>query len=801
MQPYNQESLFHFKYNLETKVVEHEDRLVETYGVKKIYENMPYDFLEEIVFEDDQNSYLEIYNRINKGERFATCDFRVKGSQTWSRVCLYRDNMDSPIIEGVVQDVSEHYNYIISQAEEREQEKQRRITVEAEAFQLMRGISDTYDMIISVNLSKNVYHMVSYDRYLNQGAQYDGVFDDLIDVGVSSVPNSHKENFRNAFSREALLNAYKEGKKDVYLEHQQYDDNGDVHWIATHVIFTENPYNDDIMEITLSQNIDERIRKEKENQLILQDALFVAEKANEAKSDFLSSMSHDIRTPMNAIIGMTTLASKHLNDQEYMKSCLNKMALASNHLLTLINDVLDISKVESGKMTLNPIVFSLADTVTNLVNIVRQQISGKCQKFDVRVHDIKKEYLFADELRLNQIFINILSNAVKYTPEGGYVSMDLKEEFISGVSDKVRLIYEVKDTGIGMSQEFQDNMFESFSRANPEKYGDVQGSGLGLTISKKMIDLMNGTIACESEVGKGTKFTVTLDLPIAEKIMEDLILPPMELLLVDDDEIFLESAANTLREMGISPECVNNGEEAVKRSIERHEQGNDYPVIIVDWQMPGMNGIETIRQIRAKVGEEVSIIIISAYEWQEIEMLAKEAGADGFISKPFFASNVYENMTRILGLRTDAKTDEELDTWSPNIAGMNVLIAEDNDLNWEIAEEVLKLYRVTASRAENGKRCIDMLRASRDGDYDIVLMDIKMPILDGYETTLLIRQDEREYIRKIPVVAMTADAFSEDVQRCKEVGMNGHIAKPLNISNLVSILEAEFQKKHKNSVF
>ncbi len=797
MQPYNQEKLFHFKYNIETKVVEHEDRLVKTYGIKKIYENMPYSFMDEVVLEEDQAAYLDIYKQINHGERFATCDFRVKGSQTWSRVCLYRESMDSSLIEGVVQDVSEHYNLIIAQAEEHEKEKKRRITVEAEAYQLLHGVSDTYDMIISVNLSRNTYHMVSYDRYLNQSAQYDGVFDDLIEIGVSSVPDSHKENFRRAFCRESLLNAYKEGKKDVYLEHQQYDDSGCVHWIATHVIFTENPYNDDIMEITLSQNIDERIRKEKENQLILQDALFVAEKANEAKSEFLSSMSHDIRTPMNAIIGMTTLASKHLNDQEYMKSCLNKMALASNHLLTLINDVLDISKVESGKMTLNPIVFSLADTVTNLVNIVRQQISGKCQKFDVRVHDIKKEYLFADELRLNQIFINILSNAVKYTPEGGYVSMDLKEEFIPGVSDKVRLIYEVKDTGIGMSQEFQDNMFESFSRANPEKYGDVQGSGLGLTISKKMIDLMNGTITCESEIGKGTKFTVIIDLPIAEKIMEDLILPPMELLLVDDDEIFLESAANTLREMGISPECVNNGEEAVKRSVERHEQGNDYPVIIVDWQMPGMNGIETIRQIRAKVGEEVSIIIISAYEWQEIELLAKEAGADGFISKPFFASNVYENMTRILGLHTDVKTDEELDTWNPNIAGMNVLIAEDNDLNWEIAEEVLKLYRVTASRAENGLKCIDMLKKSQDGEYDIVLMDIKMPVLDGYETTLMIRQDAREYIRKMPVVAMTADAFSEDVQRCKEVGMNGHIAKPLNISNLVSILEAEFQKKNR----
>ncbi len=795
MVPYRQDELFHFKFNLDTRIVEQEDDLVATYGLRKYYENMPYSFADEVVFEDDREAYIDIYNRIEQGERFATCDFRVKGTNTWSRVCLYRESKESPIVEGVVQDVSKHYDYIIAQAEGREEEKNRRIDLEVEALQLMRGISATYDMIISVNLTKNIYQMISYDRYLNQAAEYEGVFDELIEVGVNSVPDSHKNNFRNAFCRESLLKAYAEGKKDVYLEHQQYDDKGEVHWISTHVMFSDNPYNDDVLEITLSQNIDERIRKETENQMLLKDALLVAEKANEAKSDFLSSMSHDIRTPMNAIIGMTTLASKHLNDQDYMRSCLNKMALASNHLLTLINDVLDISKVESGKMTLNPIVFSLADTVTNLTNIVKQQISGKCQKFDVRVHDIKKEYLFADELRLNQIFINILSNAVKYTPEGGYISMDLKEEFIAGVSDKVRLIYVVKDTGIGMTKEFQQNMFDSFSRANPEKYGDVQGSGLGLTISKNMIDLMDGTIECESEIGKGTTFTITLELPIAERIMDDLILPPMELLLVDDDEIFLESASDTLRQMGMSPECVTNGAEAIKRSVERHNQGKDYPVIIVDWQMPGMNGIETIRQIRAKVGPEVSIIVISAYEWQEIELLAKEAGADGFISKPFFPSNVYENMTKILGLRTNVKTDEELDTWQPNISGMNVLVAEDNDLNWEIAEEILKLYHVKAVRAENGKKCFDTLKASEDGTYDMILMDIKMPIMDGYETTIQIRKDERAYIKNIPIIAMTADAFSEDVQKCKDVGMNGHIAKPLNIANLVTVMEAEFQKQ------
>ncbi len=794
MNSQEEKEIYHFTYNLDTKVVEQEEKLVETYGLKKVYENMPYDFVKETVREEDQDGYIAMYERLAAGEQFATCDFRVKGSNIWSRVHMFRENMNSPIVRGYVQDVSDPYSYLEIQEKEMEEERNKRLDVELEALQLMRGISDTYDLIIFANLSKNSYHMISYDRFLNRSASEEGVFDRLIEVGVSTVPDAYKASFQNAFSRDSLLKSYHAGKKDVYLEHQQYDEQGVVHWVATQVLFVDNPYDDDVIEITLSRNIDERIHAEAEQREKLEDALQLAETANNAKTQFLSSMSHDIRTPMNAIIGMTTLATKHLDDREYMKSCLSKMALASNHLLTLINDVLDISKVESGKMTLNPIVFSMADTVTNLVNIVRQQVSAKGLKFDVRVHNIKKEHLFADELRLNQIFINILSNAVKYTPEGGYVSMDISEEFIAGVSDKVRIIYVVKDTGIGMSKDFQAHMFDSFSRANPEKFGDVQGSGLGLTISKTMIDMLGGTIQCESEIGKGSTFTVTLDLPIAERIMDDLILPPMEVLLVDDDLVFLESAANTLVQLGISPECVDNGPEAIEKSVYRHKIGKDYPVIIVDWQMPGMNGIETIRQIRAQVGPSVSIIVISAYEWHDIEALAKEAGADGFISKPFFPSNVYENMSRILGLRKDVKDDSILDTWQPNLEGMHILVAEDNDMNWEIAEEILGIYHVTTVRAEDGKRCVEILEASRDGEFDMILMDIKMPFMDGYEATATIRNSERDYVRNIPIVAMTADAFSEDIQRCKEVGMNAHIAKPLSISNLIAVLEAEYQK-------
>ncbi len=508
--------------------------------------------------------------------------------------------------------------------------------------------------------------------------------------------------------------------------------------------------------------------------------------ANQAKTQFLSAMSHDIRTPMNAIIGMTTLASKHLDDPKYIKECLSKVTLASNHLLTLINDVLDISKVESGKMSLNPVVFSLAESINNLANIVRQQIRAKNQEFEIRVHNISQEYLFADELRLNQIFINILSNAVKYTPEGGKITVDLKEEFIEGAHDKIRLVYVVEDNGIGMTKEFQEKMYKSFARAQEDYLNCIQGTGLGLAISKEMVNMMNGTIECESAVGVGTKFTVKVEVTIAERVVEELMLPPMKILLVDDDLIFLETASDTLTSMGITPDCVSTGEEAIEAVEEKHRQGHDYPVVIIDWKLPGMDGIETTRTIRERVGDDVPIIVISAYERAEIEEAALAAGANGFISKPFFRSNIYRDMSEILGLNLEKPDNEQTDFRS--LEHLKLLVAEDNDLNWEIAKELLAMHGIQTVRAENGQQCVDLINAAKDGEYDMILMDIQMPVLNGYEATKMIRGASREYVRTIPIVAMTADAFADDVQKCLDIGMNAHVAKPINISSMLNVI-------------
>ncbi len=527
----------------------------------------------------------------------------------------------------------------------------------------------------------------------------------------------------------------------------------------------------------------------KKQKIVNEQLVKVAEaerSANEAKTNFLSSMSHDIRTPMNAITGMVTIASKRVNDTEYIKECLGKIGLASDHLLTLINNILDISKVESGKMMLNPENFSLTDSFTNLINIMQPQVKEKKQEFCIRVHNVQNEYLYGDKLRLNQIFINILSNAIKYTQKEGSIWVDLYEEQLNTPDHMVRIKYVVKDNGMGMSKEFQKTMYQSFSRASDSRTNKTQGSGLGLAICKQMVDLMGGTITCDSELGVGTTFTVTVDMPIAGTETEELCLPKIEVLLLDDDEVFLETASDTLESLGLTVTATTDSKTAIEKVESRHTMGEDFPFIIVDKKLPGMDGIEVVRQIRNIVKAEIPIIVVSAYDTSTFEEEARIAGANGAISKPFFKSKVYECISHLIGSGEASHYEHQNDYSS--LAGTRILVAEDNDMNWEIAETILEMYGISSDRAENGQICIDMLNNAEKGDYSIVLMDVRMPVMDGREATRILRSSEKEWIRSMPIVAMTADAFAEDVQECIAAGMDDHISKPLDMERLLYIL-------------
>ena len=506
-----------------------------------------------------------------------------------------------------------------------------------------------------------------------------------------------------------------------------------------------------------------------------------AESANRAKTDFLSTMSHDIRTPMNAIIGLTAIAEKNLDDVDSTRESLRKIRLASNHLLTLINDILDISKVESGKLSLNPLTFSIVETVENLVNISQPMIKEKNIEFKFYIEQMEEEYLYADQLRLNQIYINILSNAIKYTEPGGSVSAELREEK-STIPGCIRLIYVVSDTGIGMSKEYMETMYQPFSRQIDSRVNSIQGTGLGLAITKQMVDIIGGTIDCQSEQGKGTTFTVVLDLSVADKQKEDMHLEQVNVLIVDDDERMLRTSTDELESLGASVECAHSGTEAMEMIAAGQENGKNYSIIFIEWKMPDMDGIETIRRIRTEIKTDVPILLISAYDWSDIEDQARAAGANGYIGKPIFKSAFYNRINEFIG--GESKSIEQEDDYS-DLKGMRILVAEDIEINWEIISCMLEMFGIECEHAENGQICVDMMKKAEEGSYDLIFMDVQMPQMNGLDAARAIRLLDNSWAASIPIVAMTADAFSENIAECLNAGMNGHIAKPIDMKLVI----------------
>ena len=524
----------------------------------------------------------------------------------------------------------------------------------------------------------------------------------------------------------------------------------------------------------------------REMQKKLQEALEMAEQANRAKSDFLSHMSHDIRTPMNAIVGMAEIASMHLDDAEKIQDCLKKIALSSQHLLGLINDVLDMSRIESGKMVLNNSTTSLAEVMENVVAIIQPSINEKSQNFTVHLYDVWHEQFFCDSLRLRQVFLNILSNACKFTPYGGSITMEVQE--LSSENSSVALLqFTFKDTGIGIKPEFQDNIFDAFSRERDSRVDHIEGSGLGLAITKKIIDVMGGTIKLESSYGVGTTFCICLPLNIDTSPLPMEYLPNLHVLLVDDDIIMCEHTMHTLEKIGVMAEWVNRGSLALKKLQEANDCGKMYDVVILDWKMPDMDGVQTTRLIREQFGKELPILIVSAYDKSSIETEAKNAGVNGFLSKPLFMSTLCRGLQKyVLKISSKHEKKEHHDT---NFTNKRILLVEDNELNREIAVELLMPTGVKVETVCNGAEGVKAFEKSPCGYFNLILMDIQMPIMNGYTATENIRKLNRPDATTIPIFAMTADAFSSDVEHARKVGMDGHLAKPIDISQLMNILE------------
>ena len=534
----------------------------------------------------------------------------------------------------------------------------------------------------------------------------------------------------------------------------------------------------DITDVTELREMQKKLTEQAE---ALKDALAVAEHANQAKTDFLSRMSHEIRTPMNAILGMTTIAAAYIDDQKRVEDCLEKIGYSSKHLMALINDVLDMSKISEGKVRIAQETFNLENVVESISSIIYPQADAKGLIFTVPLIDLSETVMIGDSLRLNQILLNLLSNALKFTPAGGTIRLEIRQ--LQRTEDRMRLRFTVSDTGTGMSGKFLDRLFVPFEQENLGAAQTLGGTGLGMPITKNLVTLMGGTITVKSEVGKGTVFTVELDFqtpPDKDRVIpqKQHELESLKVLIADDDRDSCIHASLMLKKMGILSDWVLTGQECVNRIRESHQSGTDYDVCLADLKMPDIDGVEVARRVRAEVGPETTIIIITAYDWTNVEVRAREAGVDMFLTKPVFASTLYNALLSVTGIDRAVRVPAEKNH-RPELAGHHVLLAEDNDLNREIAVELLQMIGITVDWAENGRAALDKFLS--DGDtYDLILMDVQMPVMDGYQATAAIRSSGHERAGTIPIIAMTADAFHEDIVKAETAGMNGHLAKPID---------------------
>ena len=541
-----------------------------------------------------------------------------------------------------------------------------------------------------------------------------------------------------------------------------------------------------ITDITEQRELQKKLEKQSKQ---LKEALKSAEQANQAKSDFLARMSHDIRTPMNAIMGMATIAKAHVDERERILDCMEKINGASKLLLSLINEVLDMSKIESGRLILSEDEFNVGELLQDLVVMMQPEIKNKQQTLNIHVKNLRHENVKGDTQRIKQVLMNILSNAIKYTPENGRITIEIYEKDPHNGIGNYQFVFE--DNGRGMKPEFLDKIFEPFERASDDEIKRIQGTGLGMSISHKIIQMMGGDIKVESEYGKGSVFTFTMQLKLQDQgCFEDDHLRDLPVLVVDDDIVCCENACMRINEIGMKGEYAISGEEAIGKVERTHHLNDDYFAVILDLKMPGMDGIETATRIRKVVGRDIPIIILSAYDCPHFEEIAQRAGVDGFISKPLMKSKLFYLM-KSFAIKQEEKEEETEKPQYPfgNFEGKRILLVEDNSLNREIATVLLEETGAVVEEAENGLVAVNMVKNSSPGYYDLVFMDIQMPVMNGYDSTRHIRALERPDIKSMPIIAMSANAFAEDIKLCKESGMNEHIAKPIDFGKVLEILE------------
>ena len=743
-------------------------------------------FVDNYVVEQDKQKVTDFYDRAYITEKLKgletelcqDCRIVLNGEERWvSNVVMRGEIGDSDYAMIFLRDITES---------------------KAEMAQRMQMASDNASMELLIQsmvrlLDRFVVCDLENDRYRFYNLQGEmiyaptGTYHDFVEQVVAKYKTLESLDALDARISPENIRRNLQGENDIYkFEYCSLDEN-------TYKIASFIPLEWDgtklVKALLASMDVSQEKKAEIESHKALKEAYRVAENASRAKTDFLSNMSHDIRTPMNAIVGLTAIAGANIENQDKVVECLGKITKASRHLLGLINEVLDMARIESGRMSLAEEDFSLPELVDNLLTLTKPAIDEHHHQLEVHVEHIEHEAVCGDSLRIQQVFVNLMSNAIKYTPDGGSITFSIKEK-PNGFSELGCYEFSIADNGIGMTPEFQKIMFEPFSRADDHRTTKVQGTGLGMAIARNIVNLMNGDIQVESAPNKGTKITVTVYLKLQEDEKEqEKELFDLPVLVVDDDQTCCESTVDTLREIGIAGEWVLTGKGAVERCAARHKTGRDYFAVILDWKMPEMDGIATARRIRECVGEDVTIIILTSFEFSEIEEEARAAGVDAFMAKPLFRSRLTATLRQFTSGKKEKNARKYLEDFAKtDYTGKRLLLVEDNDLNREIATEILGMTGVTVETAENGKIAVEKVAAAPENWYSLVLMDIQMPVMNGYEATAAIRSLPGSR-GKVPIIAMTANAFAEDVQLAKNTGMNEHIAKPLDLNKLNDVLK------------
>lgn len=768
-----------FWYYPQKKMIAVNERTARIYSCKREYWDMPTSFAEDFVHPSTRSVFFEMYEKIDAGEPTAQASFSSLDRANWCTVTLTTVSFDEQgrpqKAYGIVQNISK------MKMREAEYHSNKR---------LLAGIVEALSKI----------YMFNYYIDLETGE-----FTEIVGLDYITELLGTKGDARRAFGRftKTLIDAgYQESFRafvdlDTLTERLGAQQNISLDYLsirkgwcrASFIVVNRDGEGVPVQVEFVVENISAEREKELEAKDELERAYEAANRANASKSAFLTNMSHDIRTPMNAIMGFSAIAAAHLDDRERVQDCIAKITASSKHLLAIINEVLDMSRIESGKIQLQEQEASLPQILHDFLGMVQEQIRIKGQKLCVDAMDLVHENVYVDEGRLHRALLNLVGNAMKFTPAGGEISLRLAEkpQTSPGYGNYV---ITVQDTGIGMSREFLPRVFEAFERERTSTVSKMEGTGLGMAITKNIVEMMGGSIRADSEQGKGSVFTVELPLKLLDReLPEPRIeeLAGLYAMVVDDDYNVCDSVSKMLNKIGLEPEWSMQGKEAVLRTQSALEMGKNFSVYIVDWKMPDMSGLEVVREIRRLVGEKIPIYVLTAYDFGEIEKEAKEAGATGFCQKPLFLSQLRAKLLESLG-ENQEESEAPACALTDRLKGKRILLVEDNALNQEIAEEILTEEGLLVETADNGQEAVQKLLEAGENAFDAALMDIQMPVMDGYEATKAIRAMPQSWLRDLPILAMTANAFEEDRQKALAAGMNGHLAKPIDIDKLFAAL-------------